>query len=158
VLVSDCALRHPLSLLTISLSSRASCCDVDRHSSSVLRIDGNCDVVVSSHTHTRRITASSCCLFHHPPMCFIHCVLPLSSLRSARDVHKSTQLRLLLHSYWSTAQIISVGRPICGAAAIRVVQPNSVSVSLLARCHRNKIDVARTKQYSANSKNKNKSC
>ena len=108
----------------------SSCYHVDLHSSSLLRIDAHCDVVVSPHTDTHHsivlLPVSS------PTHVFcMRCVLPCS-LRFARVVikHPARVVAALVHG--RLADIIPAGRPARGAAAIRVVLPRSVSVFIFA--------------------------
>ena len=87
----------------------SSCYHVDLHSSSLLRIDAHCDVVVSPHTDTHHsivlLPVSSpthvFCMRCVLPcsLRFAHCVLPATS-------YKAPSPRLLLHSYMVGQQIL----------------------------------------------------
>ena len=114
----------------------SSCYHVDLHSSSLLRIDAHRDVVVSPHTDTHHsivlLPVSSpthvFCMRCVLPgsLRFAHCVLPATSYKAPSPRVVAT----LVHG--RPADLISVGRPVRGVAAIRVVLPNPVSVFIFA--------------------------
>ena len=132
----------------------SSCYHVDLHSSSLLRIDAHCDVVVSPHTDTHHsivllpVSSSPTHVFYSVRIALF---IAFCSLRFARDVIQSTQPSGCCYTRtWSAS-----GSYICWSASTRCSGDQGCSAKSSVCVHiciaiANKIYEARRKQYSWN--------